>query len=71
MIGFLALVADAFACRADCVEIGAGSAEWKQRFADVESTLAWRRVVPRGPHQVMPRLSLAPAPQKMQGMRGA
>jgi CelD/BcsL family acetyltransferase involved in cellulose biosynthesis len=60
MIGFLALVEDAFACGAERIDLGAGSADWKRRFADTEGTLAWRRVVPRGRRHVRARLGLAP-----------
>jgi len=60
MLGFLAVAEDAFACGADRIDLGAGSTDWKRRFADTEGTLAWRLIVPRGHRHAATRLTLAP-----------
>jgi CelD/BcsL family acetyltransferase involved in cellulose biosynthesis len=59
LLGTLAIVEDAFATGAGRVDFAGGDTHWKTRFADVEGTLAWRRVVPRGPRHARSRLVLA------------
>jgi len=60
LLGILNVVEDALDAGARRIDFGAGSANWKLRFADDEGTLAWRRVVPQGHRHALARLSLAP-----------
>jgi CelD/BcsL family acetyltransferase involved in cellulose biosynthesis len=60
ILGTLVIVEDAFACGAQRIDFAGGIADWKSRFAAVDGTVAWRRVVPRGRRHALTRLGLAP-----------